>query len=175
MDEHELLGQLLSDDRWRMGVLRLVCDLGLPDGFVQGDFVRSLVWDHLHGRPMTPLEAVDVLYWDPERLDPAIDESIRQELSIRSPKKGWRVRNAALSKPTPANIEDVVRREPETATAVAVAVDDHDRLTVLAPYGLSDLFDGIVRPVRAELADIVRERVAHKGWQKLYPRLRVVA
>ncbi len=155
-----------------MGVLRLVSDLDLPDGFVTGGFVRNMVWDHLHGRPMTPLNDVDVIYFDAERPDPAIDTNLEQELSLRSPKKRWSVVNAARWSPRPRDIEDAVRRGPETATAVAVAVDHHDNLTIVAPFGLRDLFDGVVRPARSDLADQVRTRLEQKRWRKLYPRLR---
>ena len=173
MDAHEVLGQLVAGDRWRMGVLRLVCDLSLPDGFVTGGFVRNMVWDHLHGRPMTPLNNVDVIYFDAERPDLAVDRNLEHELSFRSPKKTWSVVNVAAGDSAPANIEDAVRRGPETATAVAIAVDHHDNLTVIAPYGLDDLFDGIVRPVSEHAATEVHERAASKRWQKLYPRLRL--
>ncbi|MEM7677441.1 MAG: nucleotidyltransferase family protein, partial [Myxococcota bacterium] len=46
-------------------------------------------------------------------------------------------------------------------------------LTIIDPYGLSDLFDGIVRPVQPELADKVRQRTEENRWQRLYPQLRV--
>ena len=172
MDELEVLGHLLAEDRWRMGVLRLVCDLDIPESFVTGDFVRHLVWDHLHGRPMTPLETVEVVYWAPERAEALVDRNLEGELSVRSPKKNWSVFNLARLSPRPDDIEAALRRGPETASAVAVAVDHHDRLSVRAPFGLSDLFDGIVRPVDPSVADEVRNRVVEKRWRKLYPRLK---
>ena len=175
MDEHEVLAQLFEGDRWRMGVLRLVSDLSLPDGFLTGGFVRNMVWDYLHGRPMTPLNDIDVVYFDPERPDPKIDDSIAQELSVRSPKKNWSVVNVARWGPAPASIEDAIRRGPETASAVGVAVDHRNRLTVVAPFGLRDLFDGVIRPVDPAVADTVDARVDAKRWKKLYPRLRTAS
>ncbi len=173
MDDHEVLGHLIADDRWRMGVLRLVCDLDLPNGFVTGGFVRNMVWDHLHERPMTPLNNIDVIYFDADRTDEAVDRNLGRELAFRSPKKNWSVVNVARWSPPVDSIETAVRRGPETASAVAVAVDHRDRLTVIAPYGLTDLFDGIVRPVSDDLRDLVQARLQDKRWTKLYPRLRV--
>ena len=172
MDEHEVLGHLLTEDRWRLGVLRLVCDLDLPDGFITGGFVRNMVWDHLHARPMTPLNNVDVIYFDPARPEPSIDVQIAQELTARSPKKNWVVVNVARWSPPPPTIEHAVGRGPETATAVAVAVDHRDNLSVIAPHGLSDLFDGVVRPTTPDLIEHVRARSEQKRWSKLYPQLR---
>ena len=156
-----------------MGVLRLVSDLDLPDGLLTGGFIRNMVWDHLHGRPMTPLNNVDVVYYDRDRTDPGIDENLALELSLRSPKKNWSVVNTARWSPQPGSIESAVARGPETASAVAVAVDHHDRLTVVAPFGLEDLFNGVVRPVRPELAAEVQQRAEAKRWTKLYPELRI--
>lgn len=175
MDAHETLGDWLANDRWRMGVLRIVSDLDLPDGFVTGGFVRHLVWDRLHGRPMTPLSSIDVIYFDPERTDDAIDNHLTQELSLRSPKKNWSVVNVARWTPAPATIEQAVARGPETASAVAVAVDHRDHLTIVDPFGLVDLFDGLIRPVEPQLADQVQSRTADNKWLKLYPRLQIVA
>ena len=172
MDAHATLGEWLAQDRWRMGVLRLVCDLDLPDGFVTGGFVRNLVWDQLHDRPMTPLNNVDVIYFDPERTNAAIDQSLNQELMLRSPKKNWSVSNVARWNPAATSIEEAVCRGPETASAVAISVDHRDRLTVVDPFGLTDLFDGLIRPVEPQLSDRVRARAEQKRWLKLYPRLR---
>ncbi|MEL7368561.1 MAG: nucleotidyltransferase family protein [Myxococcota bacterium] len=173
MNEHERLGELIANDRWRMGVLRMVSDLGLPEGFVTGDFVRHLVWDHLHNRPMTPLSSVDVIYFDPTRTDEVIDINLVQELSMRSPKKTWSVENAARWSPAPPSIEAAIRQGPETASAVAVAVDDRDQLTIIDPFGLDDLFAGIIRPVEVARATDVEARIQKKRWLKLYPQLKV--
>lgn len=59
-----------------MRLLIIVADLKLPDGLIAAGFVRNLVWDHLHGKNATPLNDVDVIFYDASlQLD---EESIRQ-------------------------------------------------------------------------------------------------
>ena len=74
MDPVDLVLDVFSDDKWRLGALNLVAELELPDGWIGAGFVRNAVWDRLHDRPMTPLSDIDVLYCDPERTDANIDE-----------------------------------------------------------------------------------------------------
>ncbi|GAB6262514.1 hypothetical protein PSSHI_27580 [Photobacterium sp. R1] len=60
------LSQWLRQDDLRMSVLAVVESLNLPQAYVGAGFVRNLVWDHLHGySPPTPLNDVDVVYFDP--------------------------------------------------------------------------------------------------------------
>lgn len=71
---------------------------------------------------------------------------------------------------------DSVRRWPETATAVAVRLKDNGRIEVLAPFGLRDLFQGIIRPTPSfenRKAHIFNQRYVDKGWLEKWPYLRV--
>lgn len=175
--EEALLFDLISTDRYRMGVLRLVAELELPDAWVAAGFVRNAVWDQLHDRPMTPLADIDVIYCDPARPDPAIDENLELELAARAPKKPWSVFNVAREKngrPGHTSCESALRAWPETATSVGLALAaGGTQLDILAPFGLTDLFDLVVRPTASEMTDVVAERAEKKRWFKLWPKLKL--
>lgn len=177
MDRAQQVIDIISSNKWRMGVLRLVEDVGLPDWWIGAGFVRNAVWDHLHGKPMTPLNDIDVLYFDPERTDPDIDESIEMELTSRGPKKPWSVRNQARmhlrngDEPY-ASTADAISHWQETATAVAVSISSAGHVVLAAPHGVDDLMDLIVRPTAPEKAALVAERAEAKRWTKLWPKLR---
>lgn len=47
-----------------MQLLTAVASLALPDCYVAAGCVRSLVWDHLYGYKRTPLNDVDVVFFD---------------------------------------------------------------------------------------------------------------
>ena len=179
MNHLEELIDIITASTWRMGALRLVSDLNLDDWWVAAGFVRNAVWDKLHGRPMTPLNDLDVIYYDPENTKIAFDENIRAELESRSPRKKWSVTNQARmheqygDAPYGSCLE-AMRRWPETATAVALSLDSRGKLVVAAPYGLDDLFDLIVRPTRSELTMIVKERAEKKRWKKIWSSLTFV-
>ena len=178
MDRASEVIEIISNSKWRMGVLRLVEDLGLPDWWVGAGFVRNAVWDHLHGKPMTPLNDIDVLYYDAERRDAEIDENLEIELQSRGPKKRWSVRNQARmhlrngDEPYGSTL-DAMRHWPETVTALAVSFGSSGQVILAAPFGVDDLFDLIVRPTSPEMAEIVAERAAAKRWTKIWPKLRL--
>jgi hypothetical protein len=70
---------------------------------------------------------------------------------------------------------DAMHHWLETPTCVAVALDDGGRLRLLAPYGLADLFNLVIRPTPAGLrrsADY-NTRVAGKPWRQTWPRISV--
>jgi hypothetical protein len=64
---------------------------------------------------------------------------------------------------------------PEAATSVAVRLDADGCVRVVAPLGLDDLFDCIVRrnPSRASVS-MFKARVEAKRYSELWPRVRVV-
>ncbi|MCA9549308.1 MAG: nucleotidyltransferase family protein [Myxococcales bacterium] len=169
MNEADLVLDIIAGDRWRLGTLNLVAELELPDAWVGGGFVRNAVWDRLHDRPMTPLNDIDVVYCDRTRTDASIDENLALELAARSPKRPWSVLNVARK--GFKSVEAAMRKWPETATAVAVAIQPGNRLALLAPYGVTDLVAMIVRPTSPEMVELVKARMEKKRWLKLYPNL----
>lgn len=177
MDRTKQVIEIISSNKWRMGVLRLVEDVGLPDWWVGAGFVRNAVWDHLHGKPMTPLNDIDVLYFDRERTDPEIDENIEIELGLRGPRKRWQVRNQARMHLRNGDVpyrstSDAIKQWPETATALAVSIGSAGQVILAAPHGVDDLFDLIVRPTTPERADLVAQRAEAKRWAKIWPKLK---
>ena len=77
-----------------------------------------------------------------------------------------------------SDVTDAMRHWPENATAVAVRLTAAGMVEVAAPYGLDDLFAGVVRPTARFAADrraIFDARVTGKGWLARYPLLRIVA
>ncbi|MGF1609189.1 MAG: nucleotidyltransferase family protein [Kiloniellales bacterium] len=174
---------LIAADHWRMTCLQAVAALGLPDGWISAGFVRAALWDHLHGHatPM-PLNDIDVIYFEPDDLDPATDVVLEARLSERLPGPPWQVRNQARmhlrNGDAPyRSIEDALCHWLETPTAVAARLGDHGMLELLAPLGLDDLFTMTVRPTphaRARRLADYRARQAEKDWTARWPKVRVL-
>jgi hypothetical protein len=173
---------LLRADAWRMRRLAAVEALGLPDCWIGAGFVRSAVWDALHGRaPAVPDGDVDVVWFDRARAGAAEDRAIEAALALREPAVRWSVKNQARmharNGDAPyASTEDALRAWPESATAVAVR-SRAGILEILAPFGLVDLFALIVRPTPSftgERQAYVQARVGAKRWLERWPLLRVV-
>jgi hypothetical protein len=176
------LQALIAADRARMRVLAQVAELRLPDCWVAAGFVRSRVWDHLHGCLASPLCGdIDVVWFDPRDASPERDAELERALRARDGTLDWSVKNQARMHARNAdrpyrNAPDAMAHWPETATAVGARLDAQGALEVAAPLGLDDLFDLVVRPTprfTAEKYPIYLDRIRAKDWQSRWPRLRL--
>jgi hypothetical protein len=167
-----------------MHILRIVRELQLPDCWVAAGFVRSCVWDHMHQRSPSPLpDDIDVIWYDPLHAMPEHDAVLESMLRERDRTPGWSVKNQArmhgrnLDRPY-LSAADAMRYWPDTATAVAVRLNEQADIEIAAPFGLHDLFSLLVRPTErfvAEKYSIYADRIHTKNWQASWPRLRIEA
>jgi len=177
------LRTLLLEDAGRMPLLRAVATLALPDAWIAAGCVRNAVWDHLAGRvPALPDTDIDVVWFDGSDAHPDADRTITQRLRALAPAACWSVKHQGRmhlrnGDPPYANATDAMGHWPDTATAVGVRLRPDGGLDIAAPFGLDDLFSGILRPTpafRARKRDIFEARIIGKGWLERWPMLRVV-
>lgn len=163
-----------------MSVLRPVAALGVEDCWVGAGLIRNAVWDHLHGRPIEIVSGsdVDVIYCDAQDASAARDIAIEKLLTDACPGMPWSVHNQARmyernGDPPYRDSEDAIRHWPETATAVAARLTA-EQVEVIAPHGIDDLVQLIVRPTPhfGRKLNVYRERLASKNWHQRWPQLR---
>ncbi len=172
---------LVAGVPWRRRALEAVVALDLPDCCIGAGFVRAPVWDALHGyTEPTPLDDIDVVYYDPACLDPGAEAQAEARLRDLMPGLPWSVRNQARmhlrngDRPYRSTAE-AIRHWLETPTAVAVRLGD-GRPGLLAPLGLDDLLDLVLRPMpyaQAHRTAAFRKRLETKSWLKIWPQLRL--
>jgi hypothetical protein len=181
------LERMLRGNAWFMGVLHAVRDCAPPDWLVGGGVIRSMVWDRLHGHAQpTPLADVDVAFFDPDDLRPERDRDVQAQLLARRPDVPWEATNQAAvhlwyerafgyAVPPLHSSEEAIGTWPETATCVAVRLLDDDALWIVAPLGLDDLFQMVLRrnPRRASLEQF-RKRAREKRTLEKWPQVRWV-
>lgn len=164
-----------------MADLRLVADLGLPQGCIAAGYIRNFVWDVLHGyAERTPLHDVDVLYYDPVCLDEEAEKAYDARLRERNPQLNWSAKNQArmhLRNGTAPyrSVEDAMQHWPETATAVGARLNGAGEVELIAPLGLTDLLALRIRqgPYFRDHAAF-SQRVNGKAWLSRWPRLVLV-
>ncbi|CAM3844449.1 hypothetical protein VA7868_04587 [Vibrio aerogenes CECT 7868] len=162
-----------------MKALECVRLLGLPDCYIAAGFLRNLVWDHQHDKPnATPLNDVDVIYFDKKEPQPARYLHYEQLLKAMLPQVQWQVRNQARmhvrngDAPYHSSL-DAMRYWPEKETAVAVRLLDDGSLDYLAAFDFNSLFAGkVTHNPRRDYAIFV-QRVNTKGWLNQWPKLRL--
>ncbi|OAB35887.1 hypothetical protein PMSD_12885 [Paenibacillus macquariensis subsp. defensor] len=161
--------------------LELVRELNLPDSCIAAGYVRNRVWDVLHGYDHeTPLNDIDVIYYDPSDISEERDMLLTQLLNTVDKKDYWSVKNQARmhlrNHVEPYNsTNDAMSCWPETATAVGVYLDQLDHMRIIAPYGLDDLFQLKVRQSSRYVdTTYFMKRMADKEWLARWPNLTLV-
>lgn len=87
---------MIQGDAWRLHALRAAARLDLPQCWIAAGFVRNRVWDTLHGHGVaSPLDDLDVVYFDPGRPDRAQEKAHEAALARAAPGVRWSVRNQA--------------------------------------------------------------------------------
>lgn len=171
LNDMQLLEQIVRSSEWFMSALTHVRTLQLSSWCIGAGAIRNLVWDHLHGYgDPSALPDLDVAYFEPNDLRGETDAQLKQQLDLRSPAVPWEVTNQAavhlwfqdyFGYPVLPlrSLEEAVASWPEYATCVGIHLSHNDKINIVAPHGLADLFELRVRhnPVRASL-QTYRER-----------------
>lgn len=172
--------ELLREDLLRTRVLSVVYQLGLPQCYIAAGFVRNMVWDHLHGKPVpTPLNDVDVIYYDSDEVADKSYLTYEAELKRQMPEVNWQVRNQASmhlrngDEPY-LNSVDAMGYWPEKETGVAVRLLDSGQLECVSAFGFDSLFELKLTHNPKRSKDIFENRVQSKGWLSQWPMLKIV-
>jgi hypothetical protein len=173
---------LVRADEAAMAALRLARSLDLPDWAIGAGFLRNRLWDALTGeRTGSAADDVDLLYFDPGDPEGRREPEIEARLTAARPDLVWQARNQARmhlknGDPPYADTVDAIGHWLETCTAVAVRLEGDDGLTLLAPFGLEDLFGLICRPTPAGLRRLPAclARMKSKGWDRRWKACRVL-
>src|SRR5438270_7711442 len=150
----ERLGGIVRAAPPLMRVLRTVRSLELPDPLVFSGAVYQRVLNHLTGRdPDYGIKDYDLGYFDPDTSYDAEDRVIRRVAAAFAPplREMVEVRNQArvhlwfegkFGEPYAplTHTAEALSRFVSPLFAVGVRLEDDDRLTIAAPFGLEDLF-----------------------------------
>lgn len=185
--EHEAdIIQLVHNDPWMMDILENARSLQLPDWWVCAGFVRSKIWDTLHGfEEWTPLPDIDVIYYDGSNLHEEVEKQWEAKLRDLNPHVPWSVKNEArmhtINNLAPyTSSVDAISKFPETATALGLSLDEYGKVILTAPHGIADVINVVLRATphfnnNPSLLPIYEKRIAQKNWQATWKQLQVSA
>jgi hypothetical protein len=176
--------RLVREDKWMMDVLRTAKTLQLPDWWVCAGFIRSKIWDMLHGfQERTATPDVDVIYYDAGNLDEAEEKKLEEKLKKLNPSIPWSVKNEARmhlidQAPPYSSSVDAISKFPETATALGLTLDHNHHVVLAAPCGIDDVIQMRVKPTpffasSEKKMKQYESRIAKKNWQKTWPRVTI--
>lgn len=175
---------LIQSDKQMMEIIEAASQLNLPDWWICAGFVRSKIWDTLHGfESRTNPPDVDVIYYDHEDTSEKTEKGLEAKLKRILPGVPWSVKNEArmhvVNQIDPyTSSEDAISKFPETATALGVKIDKDHNLILTAPWGVRDVLHLEVKPTpyfkeSKELGTIYKERVIKKNWKGIWEKIHV--
>jgi len=168
---------------WLLRVLETIRSLGLPDWYLAAGAIRNTVWDALHDSiSLQPHSDLDVIYFGPADIRNEAEDILRAtlpgyiwEVTNQATVHRWQCKATGCDIPAYASIAAAMASWPETATAVGVRLTHRDALEFVAPHGLADLFELILRPSPvASDPRAYKSRLREKAWLVRWPRLRMV-
>jgi hypothetical protein len=181
MNEADII-QMIQNDTWMMSILTKADRLNLPDWVIGAGFLRNKVWDHLHDikRDVADTHDIDLVYFDSMNQDEESDRKLSEgmngilgldwEIVNQAYTHKWHNRNVQY-RDTAEGLSEWV----ETPTCVGVTIAN-GKLKIVAPHGIEDLVNLIVRPTPSRRSDLTLfyKRIESKKWLEKWPKLRVV-
>ncbi|MCS1351567.1 nucleotidyltransferase family protein [Mechercharimyces sp. CAU 1602] len=173
----------IEEDPWMMGILEVAATQQLPDWWICAGFIRSKIWDKIHGfTKRTPLPDIDLIYFS-HRPEESHEKKIEHTLHLLRPDVPWSVKNQARMHhinhiPPYRSASDGIAHFPETATALGVRLCKDGKLHFVYPYGLKDAFQLRVCPTpyvrtNPSMIAVYTKRVKQKDWRSTWPLLQV--
>jgi len=173
LEQHEIVKSLLMQDPFRHLLLITLRDFKEKDLWIGGGFIRNLVWDFIHSYPLkTELGDIDVFYFDPNNTEKKTDTLIEKVLRKKLSNVNWSVKNQARmhlhnSEEQYKNLDDAISKFPETVSAIICKLNHKNEIEIIAPYGLDDLFQVVVRPTpHFKNSDAKMQRFKSRSEQK---------
>lgn len=180
MNNNDILA-LIKNDQEMMRIIKIAEAQYLKDWLIGAGFIRNKVWDTLHGK--TNQEGyqsdIDLVYYDPDGNSEIKDRELGKQLEERTGIE-WEVVNQFYAhkynniEPY-SSTEDAISKWPETATGIGVTIKNNE-LVLVAPHGINDLVQMIIRPSPYMPGAIqrVQERMKKKNWLERWPKLKVI-
>ncbi|MBO1001325.1 nucleotidyltransferase family protein [Pseudogracilibacillus auburnensis] len=174
----------IQEDEWMMEILKTVKSFHLPDWWICAGFVRSKIWDVLHGfEGRTPLPDIDVIYYDCTTINEEKEKVLEKKLASIHPCLPWSVKNQArmhlVNNVSPyVSSEDAMSKFPETATALGVKLDEKDNVLLSSPCGVKDVLNLEIKPTTyfqgcTKRMKIFEERLKTKNWQSTWYKIKL--
>jgi hypothetical protein len=185
--QHAALETIIRAEPVLMDVLTRLRSLALPDALLASGAIYNTVWNHLTGRPpLTGIKDFDVLYFDGGDLSwDAEDAVIRRAatafadlpvpVEVRNQARVhlWFPEKFGVPYPKLKSSAEALGNYASRTHAVAVRLQPDDGLSIVAPFGLDDLFAFRITPNRTLDNRTTHEKKAARA-KSVWPELTIV-
>lgn len=147
--------------------------------------VNQTILNDFHGFNLDyGIEDYDIVYYEEDTSYEAEDKRIKElekrleklniSFDIKNQKRVpiWYYEKYKVKRFPYTSVEDAISRWNSTITCIGVRLENNN-MKIFAPYGLKDLIEMKIRPVKIDVTKELYEQKAKK-WQKKWPRLTII-
>lgn len=159
---------------------------GINNYYIGAGCIAQTVWNYRFQKPLEyGIKDIDFVYYDDQSLDYEAEDQVINKLKelykdfpvdidVKNQARVhiWYKDRFGYEIEPYTSLEAAINTWPTTATAIGVKLD-RDNFEVYAPYGLSDLFNKIVRPNKMQITESVYNNKV-SAWLKKWPELTVI-
>ncbi|ENV35545.1 nucleotidyltransferase family protein [Acinetobacter gerneri] len=182
----ERLIVLLSSQPWLMQRLEYLHTLD-DNAYLAAGVIRNTIWKLLHDqRCEIDGKEIDVVFYDKSENNHEKSNFLKEKLAEKYPENEWDVINQAFvhtwyktlegkSIAPLTSLEHALSFWPETATAIAVRINQNDHLEIVAPFGFEDLFQLKLRWNKNLVSHTAfMQRITKKRFLQRFPKLTLI-
>ena len=178
------LRESLSHNQVIGEILQKASSLAIANWYLGAGCIAQTVWNFLHGfEPTFGIKDYDLVYHDVSDL--SLEAQMRYqgranelfahlhgtvELQNEARVHLWYAEHFGYEVAAYESVEAALNSWPTTATCVGVRAASAGGLRVYAPFGLTDLFNMIVRPNKMQITRELYEAKTER-WTRLWPKL----
>ena len=184
MNEEARLHAILDGNPWIAALLDRFDAIDLPDAWIVAGALNQTVWNDRFGLPPTHgINDIDIVYFDPdlsveteaahaERLRAMFALPVWLDVKNQARVHLWYEARFGKSMAPYGSVPDAIASYPTTATSIGVRRNGGQRETC-APFGLADMFAGVVRPNKQLVSEAVYAAKAAR-WASAWPALCII-
>lgn len=181
--------KILKYNKDLMTILDYIEKLKLPNFYIASGAVFQTIWNYLDNRPINyGIKDIDIVYYDSnnlskeyeEKLESKIekyfkDNNINYKFDIHNEARMhlWKKENENKDVDQYKNSENAIIQWIATVQAIGITKNSNE-IKVYAPFGLSDIYGKIIRPIKHKTNS--KELYAKKidSWSKRFNNLTIV-
>ena len=184
-DQIDILKYILSKSKKIMRILRIIEECDISNCYLAAGCINQTVFNYYHGYDIDyGIGDYDIVYFDEDLSYEAEDKVIKMikskvnddiELDIKNQARVhlWYYEKYGVNREKYVNVENAISRWTSTVTCIGIRLDG-DKLIVCAPYGLDDLFNMIIRPVKIDCDKDIYDNKCKK-WKGIWQNIKIIS
>lgn len=181
--------EILKQNVELMNILDFIHNLSLPNYYIAAGSVFQTIWNYLDRKPLNyGIKDIDVIYYNKDDLSIETDikyydlinkfcinngYNYKIDVSNEARMHIWKKEMFHMDVEQYLNSEDAINYWIATIHAIGITKDSDD-LKIYAPYGLSDIYNRTIRPIKHKYNTEKMYVKKVNSWKKRFNNLNII-